>query len=115
MNRLALNSERRGMAADGFRTTACHRPANPPHRQRSQQVGGAVLPGPEAEIEYGVGLTADDLDKHLRDLCRELGEREASRKLGISRTALRRAIRLGVEAVSRAMLGRLAEIAEIIR
>jgi hypothetical protein len=57
-------------------------------------------PDDEAEIEYGTDQTADDLDKHLRDLCRQLGEREASRKLGISRTALRRAMRLGAEAMS---------------
>jgi DNA polymerase family B len=64
-------------------------------------------PDDEAEIEYGTDQTADELDKHLRDLCRQLGEREASRKLGISRTALRRAMRLGAEAMSRAMRGRL--------
>jgi hypothetical protein len=63
----------------------------------------------DAEIEYGVGQTAADaLDLRLRELCCELGEREASRKLGISRTSLRRAMRLGVEAMSRAMRGRLA-------
>jgi hypothetical protein len=62
----------------------------------------------EAEIEYGVGQTADDLNLSLRELCRELGEREASRKLGISRTALRRARRLGLEVMSRAIRGRIA-------
>jgi hypothetical protein len=64
-------------------------------------------PDDEAEIEYGTSQTADDLDKHLRDLCRELGEREAVRKLEISRTALRRAIKLGAKAMSRAIRGRL--------
>jgi DNA polymerase family B len=64
-------------------------------------------PDDEAEIEYGVGQTADDLNVGLRELCRELGERETARKLEISRTALRRAMRLGVEAMSRAMLRRL--------
>ena len=64
-------------------------------------------PDDEAEIEYGTGQTADDLDKDLRDLCRELGEREAVRKLEISRTALRRAIKLGAKAMSRAIRGRL--------
>jgi len=62
----------------------------------------------EAEIEYGVGQTADDLNSNLRDLCRELGEREAAQKLEISRTALRRAGKLGAEAMSRALRGRLA-------
>ena len=61
----------------------------------------------DAEIEYGVDLSADDLDVRLRELCREVGEREAAQKLGISRTALRRALKLGVEAMSRAMLSRL--------
>jgi hypothetical protein len=65
-------------------------------------------PDDEAEIEYGIGSVADDLDSCLRGLCRELGEREASRKLGISRTALRRAMKLGARAMSRAIRGRLA-------
>jgi len=65
-------------------------------------------PDDDAEIEYGVGQTFDALDLGLRELCRELGEREAARKLGISRTALRRAMRLGAEAMSRAMCSRLA-------
>ena len=65
-------------------------------------------PDDEAEIEYGAGLTADALSTRLRALCHELGEREASRNLGISRTALRRATRLGVEAMLRAMCSRLA-------
>jgi hypothetical protein len=64
-------------------------------------------PDDDAEIEYGVGQTAGDLDSHLRDLCRELGEREAARKLEISRTALRRAMKLGAEAMSRVIRGRL--------
>ena len=64
-------------------------------------------PDDDAEIEYGVGQTADDLDLSLRELCRELGEREAARKLEISRTALRRAMKLGAEAMSRAIRGRL--------
>jgi hypothetical protein len=67
-------------------------------------------PDDEAEIEYGVGQTAEALDSGLRELCRELGEREAARKLRISRTALRRAVRLGAEAMSRAMLSRLGSI-----
>ena len=64
-------------------------------------------PDDEAEIEYGVGQTADAVDLGLRELRRELGEREAARKLGISRTALRRVMKLGVEAMSRAMRGRI--------
>jgi hypothetical protein len=64
-------------------------------------------PDHEAEIEYGVGQTADALNLGLRELCRELGEREAARKLEISRTALRRAIKLGAEAMSQAIRGRM--------
>ena len=65
-------------------------------------------PDDEAEIEYGVGLNADALSARLQALCHEVGEREASRNLGISRTALRRAGRLGVEGTSRAIRGRMA-------
>jgi hypothetical protein len=68
-------------------------------------------PDDEAEIEYGVGQTDNDLDLSLRELCREVGEREAARKIGISRTALRRAKRLGAEAMSQAMVNRLGFIA----
>jgi hypothetical protein len=64
-------------------------------------------PDDDAEIEYDVGQTADAPDLSLRELCRELGEREAARKLEISRTALRRAMKLGAEAMSRAIRGRL--------
>jgi hypothetical protein len=62
----------------------------------------------DAEIEYGVSQSAEDHDLNLRELCRELGEREAARKLDISRTALRRARKLGADAMSRALRGRLA-------
>ena len=64
----------------------------------------------DAEIEYGVDESADGLATRLCELSRELGEREAARRLEISRTALRRAMRLGVEAMSRAMRGRLAAV-----
>jgi hypothetical protein len=49
----------------------------------------------EAEIEYVIGVAADVLSTRLEALCREHGERVASRQLEISRTALRRALRLG--------------------
>jgi len=65
-------------------------------------------PDDDAEIEYGVDQSADDIDVRLREHCRELGERGTARKLGISRTSLRRAMRLGAQAMSRAMRGRLA-------
>jgi hypothetical protein len=73
-------------------------------------------PGEEANVEYGVGRAADGLDARLAELTREVGEREAAQKLGISRTALRRAMRLGVEGMSRAMRGRLvADVAKALR
>jgi ribosomal protein S14 len=65
-------------------------------------------PDDDAEVEYGVDQRADDVDVRLREQCRELGEREAARQLGISRTSLRQAMRLGADAMSRAMRGRLA-------
>jgi hypothetical protein len=64
-------------------------------------------PDDEAEIEYGPCQSTDDLDLSLRELCREEGEREAARKLEISRTALRRAMKLGAEAMSRTIRDRL--------
>jgi predicted DNA-binding protein (UPF0251 family) len=71
-------------------------------------------PDDEAEIEYGVDQSAEDLDARLRDLCHQIGERETARQLGISRTTLRRTMRLGVEAMSRAMRGRLvAELPQL--
>jgi hypothetical protein len=61
-----------------------------------------------AQIEYGVCQAAEDFNAHLRERSRELGEREAARKPGISRTALRRAMGLGAEAMDGVMRGRLA-------
>ena len=46
----------------------------------------------DAEIEYGVDPNEHDPDTRLHELCIKAGEREASRALGISRTALRRAL-----------------------
>jgi hypothetical protein len=45
----------------------------------------------DAEIECGVDESEDSLDAAIRELCRKIGERIAAHKLGISRTALRRA------------------------
>ena len=61
----------------------------------------------DAEVEYGVDPRADDSSDRLRDLCRRHGERATARNLGISRTALRQAVRLGRKAMSRAIRGRL--------
>ena len=40
-------------------------------------------------------------------VCRELGEREAARTLEVSRTALRRAMKFGAEAMSQALRDRM--------
>jgi hypothetical protein len=62
----------------------------------------------EAEIEYGAAQTDDALDERIRRVCRELGEREAARQLGISRSALRRAKSLGSSAMSDRLRKRIA-------
>jgi hypothetical protein len=51
-----------------------------------------IGPDEEAEIEYGEAIAHDLLLKRLEVLCSEFGEREAGRQLGISRTAIRRAL-----------------------
>ena len=52
------------------------------------------------EISYGSDLSGQDLDARLRELCARLGQRGAAELLGISRTALLRALRLGVASVT---------------
>jgi hypothetical protein len=54
----------------------------------------------DAEIDYGVDPNEHDPDTRLHELCIKAGEREASRALGISRTALRRALSFGTKASS---------------
>jgi hypothetical protein len=55
-----------------------------------------------AEIEYGVDENESLLNSKIRDVCDEIGERVAAERIGISRTALRRALKLGVGSLSRA-------------
>jgi len=62
----------------------------------------------DSEIEYGVAENDSSLDRRIRAICDEIGERQAAQNLGISRTALRRAMRLGTQALSRDIHGRLA-------
>src|SRR5271166_6179082 len=62
----------------------------------------------EAEIEYGVDEVDSTLDSAIRLLCDQNGERVAARKLAISRTALRRALKFGSAALSRPMRTRLS-------
>jgi hypothetical protein len=61
----------------------------------------------DAEIEYGVDQSNASLDAAIRELCETAGERVSAEKLGISRTALRRALKRGVGSLSRATRGRL--------
>jgi hypothetical protein len=49
----------------------------------------------EAEIEYGVDKYESLLNSKIRDVCDEVGERVAAERIGISRTALRRALKVG--------------------
>ena len=53
------------------------------------------------ELNNVIGSKESGLDAHIQDLCDQIGEREAAHELGISRTALRRAMSLGSQAVSR--------------
>jgi hypothetical protein len=62
----------------------------------------------EAEIEYGVAESESLLDAKIRTLCEELGERAAAERAGVSRTALRRALKVGVAKMSRSSRARLA-------
>jgi hypothetical protein len=55
----------------------------------------------EAEIEYGVAESASSLGAKIRALCEEIGERAAAKRIGISRTALRRALKRGTAEMSR--------------
>jgi DNA polymerase type B, organellar and viral len=62
----------------------------------------------EAEIEYGVVEKPGCLDGKIRELSEKLGERVAAQKLGISRTALRRARKSGVASLSQSIRKRLS-------
>ena len=61
----------------------------------------------DAEIEYGVDESDGSLDAAIREMCDQFGERGAAQNLGISRTALRRALKCGVRSLSRATRERL--------
>ena len=62
----------------------------------------------DAEIEYGVDQSDGSLDAAIRESCETAGERVSAEKLGISRTALRRALKFGSAALSRPMRTRLS-------
>lgn len=64
-------------------------------------------PDDEAEIEYGVDLSASALDAAVHGLCHKIGQRAAAKQLGVSRTALRRAVKVGACSLSRSTRIRL--------
>ena len=61
----------------------------------------------EAEIEFGVDRTACDIAARIRNLCSAVGERATAQNLGISRTALRRALRVGEQGMRGSLLNQL--------
>ena len=60
-----------------------------------------------SEIEYGVDPSAIALDAAVRGLCEKLGQRAAAKQLGVSRTALRRALKVGAGSLSRSARARV--------
>jgi hypothetical protein len=63
----------------------------------------------EAEIEYGVDQSDGSLDAAIRELCDKFGERAAAQNLGISRTALRRALKCGAGELSPSTRARIGQ------
>jgi hypothetical protein len=61
----------------------------------------------DPELEDGVDKTRVWLNSKIRDVCDEIGERVAAERTGISRTALRRALEVGVAKMSRSIRSRL--------
>jgi hypothetical protein len=61
----------------------------------------------EAQIEYGADASDGSLDRRLRKMCRELGQRETARELRISRMTLRKAVEKGCASLSPALRNRL--------
>jgi hypothetical protein len=62
----------------------------------------------DSEVEYGVDECDGSLDAAIRELCNQFGERAAAQNLGISQTASRRALKVGLAKVSRSIRSRLA-------
>jgi hypothetical protein len=62
----------------------------------------------EAEIDYGPVENERFTGAKIQALCEEMGERAAAERIGISRTALRRALKVGLAKVSRSIRSRLA-------
>ena len=69
-------------------------------------------PDEDAEIEYGVDQTDGRLDGTIGALSDQIGERSAAMQLGISRTALRRALKCGGAVLSRSIRKRLSVLCQ---
>jgi hypothetical protein len=61
----------------------------------------------DAEIEYGVDQSDGSLDAAILETCQKIGERTTAQNFGISRTALRGALKCGVRSLSRATRERM--------
>jgi hypothetical protein len=62
----------------------------------------------DSQIEYGATLDDGSLDERIRFMCEELGEREAARKLGVSRMTFRKALSQGCGCLTRLIRERIA-------
>ena len=66
----------------------------------------------DSEVEYGIDHGHGTLDGNIRALTDQIGERWAAKQLGVSRTALRRALKCGAAAMSRSTRAQLARTAQ---
>jgi hypothetical protein len=62
----------------------------------------------ESQIEYGPALGDTSLDKRLRSMCELLGQREAAKRIGVSRMTLGKALSRGCMSLSRSIRERIA-------
>lgn len=64
--------------------------------------------GEETQIEYGMDTADRFADQHIRQMCKELGERETASEMKISRMALRKALSAGLHSLSPSLRNRIA-------
>ena len=64
-----------------------------------------------AQIEYGADASGEALDQRIRVTCEELGQREATRRLGVSRMTLVKALSKGCKSLTRSIRERIARTA----
>jgi hypothetical protein len=62
----------------------------------------------EAQIEYGAEASVTSLDERVLGMCAELGQREATRRLGVSRMTLMKALSKGCKSLTRSIRERIA-------